>query len=143
MQSVNRFIPDAAFTVRAKTAAAITADTSLSIGELVSPIGAIWNDEPKDGKVVVILQGSAIVSTGTYTVNVITSANADLSSPQVQETIIIDPAVATSKWIEILLDQETLLKMDTDAKYYGLGIDVGGTSPSLKIEAYVVPPVGK
>jgi hypothetical protein len=143
MQSVNRFVPDAAFTVRAKTAAAIAADTSLLIGELVSPIGAIWNDEPKDGKVEVILQASAIVATGTYTINVITSTAADLSSPQVQQSFTIDPAVATSKWIELLIDQETLLKNDTDAKYYGLGVDVGGTSPSLKIEAYVVPPVGK
>jgi len=143
MNSVNRFIPDAAFAIRTKTAAAITADAVISAGPLVSPIGAPWNDEVQDGKVVVFLQGSAIVSTGTYTVSVVTSVNADLSSAQTHSSIVIDPAVATTAWIEILIDQETLRKADKDALYYGLSVDVGGTTPSIKIEAYVVPPVGK
>lgn len=143
MNSVNRFIPDAAFAIRPKTAVAITADAVISAGALVSPIGAPWNDEVQDGKVVVFLQASAIVSTGTYAISVITSVNADLSSAQTHQTITINPAVATSDWIEILIDQETLRKEDKDALYYGIGVDVGGTSPSLKIEAYVLPPVGK
>lgn len=143
MNSVNRFVPDAANAIRAKTAAAIAADAVISAGLLVNPVGAPWNDEVQDGKVVIFLQGSAIVATGTYTLNVITSVNADLSSPQIHQSYVIDPAVATTKWIEILLDQETLRKNDTDALYYGLAVDVGGTTPSLKIEAYVLPPVGK
>lgn len=143
MNSVNRFVPDAAYRIRAADAAAITADTVISAGELVSPIGAPWNDVVKDGKVVVFGQGKSIVATGTYSVQVITSANADLSSAQVHQSITLDPAVATSKWFEILVDQVSLLKADTDAKYWGLNIDVGGTTPSIKLEAYILPPVGK
>jgi hypothetical protein len=143
MQSVNRYIPDAASVVRAKTAAAIAADTSLLAGELVSPIGAIWNDEPRDGKVIITFQATAVVATGTYAISLVTSTAADLSSPQTHFTITLDPAVATSKWYEVLADEETLVKMDTDAKYFGLLVDVGGTSPSLKLESYLLPPVGK
>lgn len=143
MNSVNRFVPDAAFRLRAADAAAITADAVLSAGLLVNPVGAPWNDTVQDGKVVFFLQGSAIAATGTYKVTVITSANADLSSPQSHMSLDIDPAVATSKWLELLVDQVSLLKADADAKYYGLAIDVGGATPSIKIEAYVLPPVGK
>lgn len=141
--SINRFVPDAAYRIRAVDAAAITADAVISAGELVSPIGAPWNDAVKDGKVVFFLQASEIVATGTYSVSVVTSANADLSAAQTHETLVIDPAVTPSKWIEILVDQVSLLKADADAKYYGLAIDVGGTDPSARIEAYVLPPVGK
>jgi len=143
MNSVNRFVPDAAFRIRAADAAALTADASISAGELVNPIGAPWNDEVKDGKVVFFLRGTGIVATGTYSVQVISSANEDLSSPVVHTTKAIDPAVATSKWIEILVDQETLAKEAPTSKYYGLALDIGGTTPSIKIEAYVLPPVGK
>lgn len=138
--SVNRFVPDAAYRIRAADAAALTADTLISAGALVSPIGAPWNDAVKDGKVVVFFKVSEIdVSTDeTYAVNVVTSANADLSSPDVS----ISKTVTANGWYEILVDQVSLLKEDTDAKYWGLQIDVGGTTPSVKIEAYILPPVG-
>lgn len=142
MNSVNRFVPDAAYRIRAADAAAIIADTVISAGELVSPIGAPWNDTVKDGKVVAFLQGKAIAATGTYTVSVITSVNADLSAAQTHQSLVIDPAVSTSKWLELLVDQVSLLKADTDAKYWGLAIDVGGATPSIKVEAYILPPVG-
>ena len=131
MNSVNRYIPDAAFAIRAKTAAALTADAVISAGPVVSPVDGIWNNEQQDGKVVFFFKGTEIVATGTYTVSVVTSANADLSAAQVHQSIVIDPAVASTKWIEILVDQEALLKADTDAKYYGLALDAGGTTPSI------------
>jgi len=142
MNSVNRFVPDAAYRIRAADAAALTADAVISAGELVSPIGAPWNDAVKDGKVVVFMQGTAIVATGTYTVSIVTSANEDLSSAQTHQSLVIDPAVATSKWLEMLVDQVSLLKADPDAKYWGIALDIGGTTPSIKVEAYVLPPVG-
>jgi ATP-dependent protease HslVU (ClpYQ) peptidase subunit len=141
MNSVNRFVPDAAYAIRKADAAAITADTAISAGELVSPIGAPWNDEVKDGKVVVFFKASEIDSTTgdeTYEVSVITSANADLSAAQTHITKSVKAG-----WNEILVDQEILVKDDTDAKYWGITVDVGGTTPSVKIEAYVLPPVGK
>lgn len=143
MNSVNRFVPDAAFRLRAVDAAAITADAVLNAGLLVNPVGAPWNDTVQDGKVVFFGQGSEIAATGTYKLTVITSANADLSAPQSHMSFDIDPAVAKSKWFELIVDQVSLLKADPDAKYYGLAVDVGGTTPSLKLEAYVLPPVGK
>lgn len=138
--SVNRFVPDAAYRIRAADAAAITADTLISAGELVSPIGAPWNDAVKDGKVVVFFKASEIdVSTDeTYVVNVVTSTDANLGSPDVS----ISKAITANGWYEILVDQVSLLKEDPDAKYWGLQIDVGGTTPSVKIEAYILPPVG-
>lgn len=143
MNSVNRYIPDAAYRLRAADAAALTADAVLNAGPLVSPIGAPWNDAVKDGKVVFVAQGKEIAATGTYKLTVVTSANADLSAPQNHMSFDIDPAVATSKWVELLIDQVSLLKADTDAKYWGVAVDVGGTTPSIKIEAYILPPVGQ
>ena len=140
MNSVNRFVPDAAYAIRKADAAAITADTALSAGELVSPIGAPWNDAVKDGKVVVFFKASDLdATTGdeSYVADVITSANADFSAAQTQFSLPIKAG-----WNEMLVDQVSLLRADSDAKYWGVSINVGGTTPSVKIEAYVLPPVG-
>lgn len=141
MNSTNRFVPDAAYAIRKADAAAITADTLISAGELVSPIGAPWNDAVKDGKVVVFFKASELDKTTgdeTYKVSIVTSANADLSAAQVSFTKDI-PAAG---WYDILVDQVSLLKEDADAKYWGVLVDVAGTTPSVKFEGYILPPVG-
>lgn len=148
MQSVVRHIPDAANALRAASAAAITTDTVINAGELGSPIGAIWNDVVKDGKVVLFYKPSAVFDDDgdeAYTLEVITSANANLSSPQVHQTVTLAGGGedAEGKWFELLIDQYALMRDDADAKYWGLNVNVAGTDPSLKLEVYLLPPVGK
>ena len=141
MNSTNRFVPDAAYALRKADAAALTATTKISAGELVSPIGAPWNDVVKDGKVVLFFKASALDKTTgdeTYKVSVITSESADLSSAEVVLTQDIDAA----GWNDILVDQVSLLKRSPSHKYWGIEVAVAGTTPSVKIEAYVLPPVG-
>lgn len=145
MQSVNRFIPDAAFAIRAAGAAALTADTLLNAGLLATPVGAIWDAEPAHGKVVFFVKTDNADEASmdeTYALTVVTSANADLSSAQSHDSIVVT-AAEDGKWQEILVDTETLVKNDPDALYFGLLVDVGGTTPSIEVEAYVLPPVGK
>jgi hypothetical protein len=141
MNSVNRFVPDAAFAIRKASDAAITAATVASAGELVSPIGAPWNDAVKDGKVVVFVGASALDKTTdeTYTVQIITSASADLSAP----TVSISKVIPANGWYDILVDQVALLKENPAAKYWGVNLLPAGTTPSGKFEVYVLPPVGQ
>jgi hypothetical protein len=140
MNSANRFVPDAAYAIRKAGSAAIVASTPISAGELVSPIGAPWNDTVKDGKVVVFFKASALdkATDETYKVQIVTSALADLSAPQVA----YEKTIPAAGWYDILVDQVSLLKEDTDAKYWGLVVVPGGTTPSITIEAYILPPVG-
>lgn len=141
MNSVNRFVPDAAYAIRKADAAAITAATAISAGELVSPIGAPWNDAVKDGKVVVFIGASALDKTTdeTYKVDIVTSASADLSSP----TVALSKNIPAAGWYDILVDQVSLLKENPTAKYWGISVVPGGTTPSIKVEAYILPPVGQ
>lgn len=146
MDSVSRFIPDAANALRAADAAAITADTAISAGALVSPIGAIWNDAVKDGKVVLFFKASAIDFTTTdetYALEIITSTAANLGSPQVHSSHPLAAVEDSGDWKEILVDQRTLRADDTDAKYWGVNVNVSGTTPSITFEMYLLPPVGK
>jgi hypothetical protein len=147
MQSINRFIPDAANALRAADAAAITADTVISAGALVSPIGAIWNDAVKDGKVVLFFKTSDVFDDDgdeLYSLEIITSTAEGLGSPQIHYTYpLLDGGEgAEDFWHEIIIDQHSLAKADPDAKYWGVNVNVAGTAPSLKIEMYLLPPVG-
>lgn len=143
MNSKARFVPDAAYCLRTKDAAAITTDTAILGGELVSPInaGAVWNAEVKDGLVAIKILASALdATTGdeTYNVQVITSAASNLGTPTVHETKAMKAGVN-----ELLIDQEVLLAAAPTHKYWGLNIDVGGTTPSGKFEIYVLPDSGR
>ncbi|QIV65822.1 hypothetical protein Cp1R7AA1_224 [Mesorhizobium phage Cp1R7A-A1] len=141
MNSKVRFVPDAAFAIRKATDAALTADTSILIGELKTPLGAVWNAAVKDGNVAIKVKASAMDSTTgdeTYAMQVITSATADLAAPTVHQTKAL-----RSGWNELLIDQFNLVDVAPTHKYWGLLIDVGGTTPSVKIEAYVLPDSGK
>jgi hypothetical protein len=139
MKSINRFIPDAAFRLRAADDAAITADISLSAGELVTPIAAVWNEEAKDGKVVFFVRATELAAGDSeYSLEVVSSATEDLASPAIHVAKEIDVA----GWSEILIDQHSVLRDNPTHQYYGLRVNVGGTAPSVKIEAYVLPPVG-
>lgn len=143
MQSVNRFIPDAANALRAADAAAITADTLISAGELKTPLGAIWDAETKDGKVVFFFKASAMdATTGdeTYTIEVISSATSNLASPAVHLAKVIDDAAPG--WYSILVDQQQIVDEQPTHKYYGLNVNVAGTSPSITLEVYLLPPTG-
>lgn len=145
MPSKARFVPDAAYALRAASAAALTADTVISAGELVSPnnANAPWNDEMKDGKVVIAFKASEQDNTTadeTYVLEVITSANADLSSAVVHVSKDVKSLVGFQ---ELLIDQYALLAAQPTHKYWGININVGGTTPSIKFEAYVLPPYGK
>lgn len=147
MQSVNRFVPDAANALRAADAAAITTDTAISAGALVSPIGAIWNDAAKDGKVVLFFKTSDIFDDNgdeTYTIEVITSAASNLGTPTVHLSHVLKDggSGAEDVWHEIIVDQHSLLKAAPTHKYWGVNINVAGTDPSLKVEMYLLPPVG-
>lgn len=141
MASKMRFVPDAAYAIRTADAAAITADTSILVGELKTPLGAVWNAEVKDGNVALKIKASAMDTTDsneTYAVNVVTSASADLSSPTVHMTKTL-----VNGWNELLVDQHNLAYRAPTHKYWGIAIDVGGTTPSIKIEAYALPDSGK
>jgi hypothetical protein len=141
MNSKARFVPDAAYAIRAAAAAAITADTVISIGELKTPLNAVWNATVKDGNVALKIKASALDTvTGdeTYAVQVITSASADLSAPTVHQTKTL-----RAGWNELLIDQFNLVDVAPTHKYWGINIDVGGTTPSVKIEAYALPDTGK
>lgn len=139
--SVIRFVPDAAYRIRAADAAAITASTLISAGELVSPIGAPWNDAVKDGKVVLFynVADADVSGNQTYRIDVVTSANEDLSG----SVVSLSKEVEADGWFDVLIDQVSLLAENPGAKYWGINVVVGGTGPSVKIEAYILPPVGK
>lgn len=147
MQSIVRHVPDAAAALRAASAAAIEDDTVISAGALVSPIGAIWNDVVKDGKVVVFYKTFDVFDDNgdeTYTLELITSASANLGTPTVHASRVLADggSGAEDVWFEWLIDQYSLLKAAPTHKYWGINVNVAGTDPSLKIEMYLLPPVG-
>lgn len=142
MMSVSRFIPDAAYALRAADADAITATASLFAGELLTPLDAVWNAEVRDGKFVVFAKATEVkTSEGdeTYVVEVITSETADLAAP----TVHASKAVTAAGWLEMLVDQHSLRRAAPASKYFGVRVSLGGTAPTVKFEAYVLPPVGQ
>ncbi|WP_210320109.1 hypothetical protein [Pseudaminobacter soli (ex Zhang et al. 2022)] len=142
MNSKNRFVPDAAFCLRDADAAAISADLAIKAGELKTPLGAVWNAEVADGDVAIKIKASDMDTTTadeTYAVSVITSESADMSAPVVHETKTLVAGWAN----ELLVDQHALAYRAPSHKYWGVQIDVGGTTPSVKAEIYVLPNSGK
>jgi hypothetical protein len=70
----------------------------------------------------------------TMKLDVVESANADLSSPTVLGSVSGLTSAPVGKVIEVPIPQGVMTK-----KYIGLQVTLGGTTPTITLDAYLVP----
>lgn len=139
MNSKVKFTVDkaAAVTLRASSAAAITATTA-ETGVTLNNGGAYWNagQTPYQAFAVNLLVKS-LVGTGTYSITVEVSATQGGSY-----TVVGTLAVAATGVYTINLDVDTIKKVLSGAAFIRVNATLGGTTPSLDYDAYLAPIVG-
>lgn len=135
MTGKSRFPLDTALILRDTAAAPVTADLALAPWPLVSK-GAYWQNpaDVHDGTIYVV--GTAGINVGaTLSLDIYTAEDAAGTNSQLYASY----PQANGSVFEIPLDEISMLKTHAAATYFYVEVNVGGTSPSASVFAYLAP----
>ncbi len=115
---------------------AITVDAvSTNTIDLLLSTNDIGTGEPMSVVVVIKVAADFTTTDETYAFQLIQSANANLSSPDVLEVRTVTAAnLALGAQVDIPIPGGAITK-----RYLGLNYDVGGTTPTITVTAFVTP----